>query len=30
VHMYVSGKMITVETTPGMGEGEDKREWEKG
>jgi hypothetical protein len=26
--MYVNGKMIPVETVPGMGKG-DKREWRK-
>jgi hypothetical protein len=26
VHMYVNGKMITVETIPGMGEGKNKEE----
>jgi hypothetical protein len=27
VHMYVSTKMISVEMTPGIGEGRDKGEW---
>jgi hypothetical protein len=27
VHMHVNGKMIPVETVPGMGGKEDKGEW---
>jgi hypothetical protein len=29
VHMYLNGKIIPVETTPGMGGG-DKGEWWRG
>jgi hypothetical protein len=28
--MYVNGKMIPIETIPGMGRGRDKREWWRG
>jgi hypothetical protein len=30
VHMYVNGKMMPVETIPGMGGEEDKGEWWRG
>jgi hypothetical protein len=30
VHMYVNGKMIPVETIPGMREGRNKGEWWRG
>jgi hypothetical protein len=30
VHMYINGKMISVETIPGMGGGGNKGEWLRG
>jgi hypothetical protein len=30
VYMYVNGKMISVETIPGMEGGRDKGEWWRG
>jgi hypothetical protein len=30
IHVYVNGKMRSVETIPGMGGGEDKGEWWRG